>query len=250
MILFIVYLLLGTITGFLSGFLGLGGGFVIVPALYAIFSTQSFPVETLMHTAIGSSLAIVAINSLSSTLVHHQKQSVVFHKLRLWIPAVSLGAISGAFLADQLDTHFLRQLFAVMILFAAWQLGFRHKKLQEKIKPSKVHQFLTTAAIGLLSAMIGIGGGSLLLPFSLSCKLTMKQAIGTAAACGIPIALFGTIGFAVMGYVHWPAVLGMALGGVMFVRLGAHVAHKVPDYWIRRVLVVLLFLISIRMFIE
>ncbi|MBI4357421.1 MAG: sulfite exporter TauE/SafE family protein [Gammaproteobacteria bacterium] len=259
MITFLFYPLLGILTGFLAGFLGLGGGFIIVPALYTLFVYQSFPADSVMHMALGSSLAIVGVNALFSAFTHHHAQAVVWHVLRLWIPALSLGAVSGSILADYLHTDHLRLLFGILIFFAAWRVAHHSRGALKRKVPSLFKQSYVTFLIGLFSAIVGIGGGSLLIPFALSCHLKMKEVIGTTAACSFPIALFGTIGFMVLGagkenalpwssgYVYWPAVAGVLITSIFLVQFGAKLAHRVPSLWIQRALVVLLLLIGLRM---
>lgn len=256
---FLLYPLIGIPIGFLAGFLGLGGGFIIVPTLYTLFVIQFFPPESIMHMAVGSSLAILGVNALFSAFTHHQKQVLRWRFLRIWIPAVSVGAGSGSLLADFLHTEHLRLLFGVMVLFAAWRVA-QHSEISHKRKaPSSFKQGLVTFLIGLLAAMVGIGGGSLLIPFALSCHLKMKEVIGTTAACSVPLALFGTIGFMVTGgskvmalpwssgYVYWPAVGGVLATSIFLVRVGAKFTHRVPSRWIQRTLVVLLTVIGLRM---
>ncbi len=255
------YLLLGAIAGTLAGLLGLGGGLVIVPALFFIFQKQQFAPEITMHLALGTSLASVVFTALSSSYAHHRHGAVRWDALALLAPGVAVGALLGALIADSLPTKVLRIAFGVFECLVAAQMWFALRPRAQRGLPHKFGMLSVGAGIGVLSAVLGIGGGTLTVPFLVWCNVVIHQAVATSAACGLPIALAGSAGFIAAGwqaaqlpawssgYVYWPAAAGIIASSTALAPLGAWLAHKLPVQTLRRLFAVVLAIIGLRMLI-
>ncbi|MGH8467749.1 MAG: sulfite exporter TauE/SafE family protein [Gammaproteobacteria bacterium] len=257
----IAYLALGTLAGILAGLLGIGGGIVIVPGLYFLFLTQGFPEQICMHLAIGSSLASVVFTSMSSASAHHRRGSVHWTAVRGLTPGLLAGAALGAALADLIPERGLRLGFGLFEIAVAVQLLVDFEPAPHRDLPRRGVLGLTGALIGMVSALLGIGGGTLTVPFLLWCNVSMHPAVGTSAACGLPIALAGALGFVITGwdgaglpprssgYLYWPAVTAVAGGSVLFAPLGARLGHTLPVASLKRLFALVVAVIGIRILI-
>lgn len=242
-----IYLAIGVVAGLLAGLLGVGGGLVIVPALAIAFTLQGIPDSVLMHLAVGTSLATIVITSIASVRAHHRRGAVRWREFALLTPGILFGALAGAAIAGRLPGATLRTLFGLFALAAALQMGFG-------LKPSPRHRFpeppgmsLVGSIIGAVSAVVGIGGGSMTVPFLVWCNVPVRQAVATSAACGLPIAVAGAAGFMLTGrghadlpsyssgFVHWPAFAGIVVTSMLFAGLGARLAHGLPTAILKRV---------------
>lgn len=255
----LVYLATGAFAGLLAGLLGVGGGLIIVPILALSFAAQGVAGEVQMHLAIGTSLATIIFTSISSVTAHHRRGAVewpVFHALT---PGIVVGALLGALIARWLPTPSLRTLFGLFELFVALQMALNLKPASHRVLPGMLGMSSAGGVIGALSALVGIGGGTLTVPFLLWCNVTIQRAIATSAACGLPIAVAGAIGFvlsgwdnphlpaASSGYLYWPALLGVVASSVLFAPLGAGLAHALPTAVLKRLFALLLLGLALRM---
>lgn len=257
----LAYLGLGAVVGVLAGLLGIGGGLVIVPALFFLFSAQGFSEQIVMHLAVGSSLATVVFTALASSYAHHTRGAVLWPGVRMLAPGIVLGALGGAAVADSLPTPALRLAFAAFELLVAGQLAFGVRAAPQRGLPNWAGMTGAGTMIGALSAVLGIGGGTLTVPFLVWCNVGMRAAVATSAACGLPIALAGSLGFATAGwdnsklplwasgYVYWPAVLGIAATSVPCAPWGARLAHALPVQTLKRLFAILLAFIGVRMLV-
>ncbi len=255
----LLYLLLGAAAGLLAGLLGVGGGLIIVPVLAWILPSQGIPSSSVMHTALATSLATILFTSLSSVRAHHQRGAVRWDLVALLAPGILLGALLGAFLADLLPSSRLRQIFGLFELLVAIQIGLALIPPARGGIPGRLGNTLAGGGIGTLSALVGVGGGTLTVPYLVWCSVTMRQAVATSAACGLPIALAGTLGFVVagwsltdevpwtLGYLYLPALLGIAIGGIAFAPLGAALSHRLPAHHLKRLFALLLAVLGIVM---
>lgn len=254
-----LYLACGLVAGFLAGLLGVGGGLVVVPALTYIFIARGFPHAHLAHLAVGTSLASIVFTSLSSIRAHHRLGGVDWPVFRRLAPGIVFGTLSGAFLAAGFSTSLLQGFLAIFMCAVALQMIFDFRPHSGIDIPGKMVFFGAAGAIGFLSSMVGIGGGTLTVPFLLHCRLTMRRAIGTSAAIGFPIALSGALGFALsgssaenlpehsLGFIHLPALACVATASVLAAPLGASLSHRLPVRLLKRIFAVLLLFIAIRM---
>jgi len=255
----LTYLLTGAIAGLMAGMLGIGGGLVIVPGLVMVFVSHGFADATLMHFAIGTSLASIVVISVSSLLAHHRLGSVDWLIVGRMTPSIVVGALGGARLAGYVSSQGLGMFFGAFELLVALQLAFAFQPAAHRPVPRKAGLGLAGAVIGAVSALLGIGGGSLTVPFLLWNRVDIRTAVGTAAACGLPIAMGGAAGFAMgsmsagsspglsTGFIYWPAVAGIVLASVPMAPVGARLAHRLPQKTLQRVFSLLLAVTGLKM---
>ena len=258
----LLYLATGLFAGFLAGLLGVGGGLVIVPALVFIFAAQSFPAEHIMHIALGTSLASIMFTSLSSLRAHHAHGAVVWRVVRGISPGIVAGTLLGTLLAAQLSTFFLKTFFIGFIYYVAAQMLLNIKPKPSRQLPGAAGLFAAGGVIGGVSSLVGIGGGTLSVPFMTWCNLKMHQAIGTSAAIGFPIAAAGALGFLLnglavpglppysWGFVYLPALAGLVLASVLTAPFGARLAHRLPVAKLKKIFAALLLVLGTRMLVS
>ena len=248
----LIYLALGAFAGTLAGMLGVGGGLVIVPVLAWVFVGFGFDAGVIMHLAVGTSLATIVFTSLSSVRAHHRRGAVQWPAVGRLLPGIVLGVFLGALLAERLPTGALRTVFGVFELVVAAQMGFALLPEAHRALPGRAGMTLAGAVIGGVSAVVGIGGGTLTVPFLTWCGVAMRQAVATSAACGLPIAVAGAAAFAwtgsgnaalpqqSLGYLYLPALLGVAASSILFAPAGAWLAHSLPTAVLKRFFAVFL----------
>ncbi|WP_305465440.1 sulfite exporter TauE/SafE family protein [Photobacterium leiognathi] len=263
-LLLIIYCaLLGSGVGFLAGLLGIGGGLVIVPILSIILLHFAIlPPDQVVIVAIATSLASILFTSTSSAIAHHKNGNVPWD-LAPWImTGVALGALISGFLAALLPANVVRMVFAVSVALIALKMFYsstqKDNTKTHNMPNNVVLTFLTTITGGL-SAMIGIGGGALLVPLLTFFSLDMKKAIGCASACGIVIALFGSVGYITSGssylsisdgfagFVYLPALFGIVCTSWFTAPLGAKATHHLPVPTIKKIFSVLLLAMATNM---
>lgn len=254
--------LLGSGVGFLAGLLGIGGGLVIVPILSVILlHFQVLPAEQVVICAIATSLASILFTSTSSALAHHRNGNVPW-ELAPWImTGVALGALVSGFLAALLPEQVVRIVFAVSVVLIALKMLFGGKgdNSTERAMPNKGLLTVLTTLTGGLSAMIGIGGGALLVPLLTFFSVDMKKAIGCASACGIVIALSGSVGYITSGsadfalsdgfagFVYLPALFGIVCTSWFTAPLGAKATQSLPVAVIKKIFAALLLAMATNM---
>jgi uncharacterized membrane protein YfcA len=255
----LTYLLTGAVAGLLAGLLGVGGGLVIVPALAWLLAGHGVPGGHLMHLAVGSSLAAIIPTAVSSLLAHQRRGSVYWPAVRALLPGILAGALGGAWLARQVSSPGLALCFGVFEVLVALQLFFGMKPAAHRGLPGTAGMTVAGVIIGAVSALLGIGGGTLTTPFLLWNGIDIRRAVGTSATCGLPVALAGAAGFAwsgqaVMaghawstGFIYWPAVAGIVLASVPLAPLGARLAHHLPRGVLQRAFALFLLLVGIKM---
>ena len=255
----LTYLISGAVAGLMAGLLGIGGGLIIVPALAIVFAQQGFSADTVMHYAVGTSLATIIPTSISSLLAHQRRGSVHWTVVRRMVPGILLGALASAWLARQMSSTALALVFGVFVLLVSGQLLLGAKPAPHRQLPGAIGLGVTGSVIGLLSGLLGIGGGTLSVPFLLWNRVDIRLAVGTAATIGLPIAIAGTAGFILSGlqapaqpgynsgFVYWPAVAAVVLASVPAAPLGARLAHYLPRATLQRVFALLLVIIGLKM---
>ncbi|MEN8206725.1 MAG: sulfite exporter TauE/SafE family protein [Pseudomonadota bacterium] len=255
----VTYLLTGATAGLMAGLLGVGGGLVIVPALAILFVHQGFATDTVMHYAVGTSLATIIPTSISSLLAHQRRSSVHWPVVRAMVPGILPGALASAWLAKQFSSAGLALVFGVFVMLVAVQLLIGLKPSPHRQLPGVTGLSVTGSVIGLVSGLLGIGGGSLTVPFLLWNRVDIRLAVGTAATLGLPIAIAGTLGFIFSGldvpaqpgynsgFIYWPAVAAVVLASVPAAPLGARLAHYLPRVTLQRVFALLLAIIGVKM---
>ena len=255
----LIYLAVGVFVGFFAGLLGIGGGSVMVPILSLTFASQDFSGDHVIHMAIATSMATIIPGGIASAWTHHQHRAVNWRVVRQMLPGILAGTFSGAVIAHFSSTAFLKTFFVGFICFLAIQLLFDLKPKGRHALPGAGGMFAFGAVMGVISSFAGIGGAVLSISFLTWCNIRMHDAIGTAAAIGVPLALAGTVGFVAtglfdkglplwsLGYVYLPAFAGIAITSFALAPLGAKLAHRLPVVVLRRVFVVFLVALAVKM---
>ena len=252
------------VAGFMAGLLGVGGGIIMVPALYYAFTVLDFDIVTRMHLADGTSLAIIIPTSIISTLTHREHDAVDFKMVKSFGIFILIGVFFGTFLAVNLKTPALVLFFSIFAFMVGLFFIFLREKLVDNPKQiSNLVKNISGILIGFISIPLGIGGGSLMVPFMRTFGYDIRKSIGTAAAVGFLIAVAGTItmilGGKIIDNVKTPFSMGYInfLGFIVFVpvtmlmaRLGAKAVYKIDKKILSKIFGTFLILVSIRSFLE
>ena len=253
-----------TVAGFMAGLLGVGGGIIMVPALYYAFSVLEFDLVTRMHLSVGTSLAIIIPTSIISTKTHSEYDAVDFKMVKTFGLLIVVGVLAGTFLAVNLKTPALVLFFAFFSFFVGLFFIFLRDKLVENPRQiSSLIKNISGVLIGFISVPLGIGGGSLMVPFMRTFGYDIRKSIGTAAAVGFLIALTGTITMIFSGKIidnvnsPFSIVYVNLLGFLVFVpvtmvmaRIGAKAVYRINKKLLSRIFGSFLLIVSIRSFIE
>ena len=245
-----VLLAAGLLAGFVAGLFGIGGGFVIVPALLLVFHVFDIDDDVLTHLAIGTSLATIVFTSLRSLQAHNRKGAVDFQIIRDWLPWLLVGVVIGVILASFMDGRSMKWIFSAGVFLMG--LHFLFPVLKRKTPghlpmPTGIALAAIATFLGGFSALLGIGGGTIAVLVMTWCGRSIHQAVGTAAGFGVIIALPGSIGFAILGlgepglpfgsvgYINLIAVAAIAAMTYITAPLGAHAAHSLNAAALKRV---------------
>ncbi|HEY5997903.1 MAG TPA: sulfite exporter TauE/SafE family protein [bacterium] len=255
------YLAIGAAAGVLAGLLGVGGGLIIVPLLAASFARQGLPADSLMHLALGTSLASIVFTSISSFRAHHRRGAVDWGIVRRITPGILAGTFGGSWVAARLSTRPLTWVFTVFLFSVSIQMFLDRKPRPTREIPCAAGTSAVGALIGVISSLVGIGGGSLSVPFMAWCNVPVHRAIGTSAAIGFPIAVAGAAGYVLnglraqglpphtLGFVHLPALAGVVAASVATAPLGARLAHSLPVPRLKRAFAALLLVMGVKMLV-
>lgn len=235
------YAVLGSLAGFLGGLLGIGGGFVLVPGLYAMFNrVEQFP-EHALPMALGTTMCCIIFTASSAVRANAKRGFVRFDVLGRFAPWVSVGCVIGAYLATVLASKHVKLGFAAFCLYSAARMFFSgevsHTTAQREIETSRLS--VPGVFFGSVCGMIGVGGANLFVPFMLKRKVALRNAIATASALQIPIATAGSLGYIALGrnvavgartlgFIYLPALFAIVLASMAFAPLGVAVSHAVP----------------------
>lgn len=246
-----ILLAAGLAAGFVAGLFGIGGGFVVVPALLLVFAAFGFPPEVSTHLAIGTSLTTIIVTSLRSVQAHNKKGAVDFQVIRDWAPWLLVGVIGGLIIARFVDGSWLKIIFSAGVFMMGLHflipstnnVRFQfHPDMPKGWRLSAIASFL-----GGFSALLGIGGGTIAVLVMTTCGRKIHQAVATAAGFGVIIALPGALGFALIGldahdlppgsvgYVNLIAALAITSMSVLTAPFGARLAHSLDAIKLRRV---------------
>ena len=258
----IIFLIIGALAGFAAGLFGVGGGTIIVPLLFIVFTQMDYSPDIIMHLALGTSLATIIVTSISSLMAHNKKGAVMWPVFKNLAPGLAIGCFLGAGIAGQISGLYLQLIVGVFLLWVAYKMFFGGQKQvvshandvagANTELPSKPKQLAAGGVIGIASAIFGIGGGSLTVPYLTRYGVVMQKAVGTSAACGLPIAIAGALGFMffgmqqqvdvpnTVGFVHIYAFLGISIMSFFTAKLGAKVAHILSPELLKKCFAVLL----------
>ncbi|MBN7771574.1 sulfite exporter TauE/SafE family protein [Marinobacter daepoensis] len=254
----ILYLLLGALAGTMAGLFGIGGGLVIVPVLIFSFGLQGISPEIAAHLAVGTSLATIVFTSISSIRTHHQHGAVRWDLFRPMTVGIVVGAVLGAWTAALLSGPVLETIIGVFVILVALKMILEVNPKAGRSVPGKTGLGAAGGVIGWASAIFGIGGGTLTVPYLSWCNVRMQQAVATSAACGFPIAIAGALANIwtgwqnpdlpelSLGFIYLPALIGVVATSVFFARIGARLAHRLDGRLLKRIFAIVLVLVGLR----
>jgi uncharacterized protein len=256
------YLATGLFTGLLAGLLGIGGGLIMVSILSFIFAHLGFTPAYIMQMALGTSLAVIVFTSVASSRAHHSHQNVDWAVVKNIAFGIMLGAFLGSLVAAKFDTSVLKGLFIIFVFLVAFQILNNYIPNPARILPFRPALNLVGFCIGWVSSFVGIGGGSLSVPFLIYCNVNTKRAIGTSSAIGLPIALAGAIGYVVSGwqilslpsksagFVYLPAFAIIALASLISAPVGVVLVQKLAVKKLKQIFALLLIAIGCKMLLS
>ncbi|PCI63235.1 MAG: hypothetical protein COB35_01160 [Gammaproteobacteria bacterium] len=256
---FLSCLALGTVVGFLSGLLGIGGGLIIVPALVYLLPYFNVTQLAVMPMALATSLATIVITATSAAFAHRKNGNIPWPIAKMMMVFVAAGALSGAFIADKLSNDNLTVIFSTaVILLALYMLRSIHKPKQRALPNNRVLKLLGLFT-GVLASLMGISGGAVLIPSLTYFGMPLRHTIGVATVCGMTVALFGSIGYVItglqqshlppwsFGYIYLPALLGLITSSSLLAKYGVAVATKLPVKTLKKFFALFLILVAIKM---
>lgn len=255
-------LVMGSVAGILAGLLGIGGGLIFVPVLVIVFTAQGVSIDVLMHVAIGTSLATIVVTSVSSIRAHQKRKAIDWDVVKKITAGVLLGGLAGAVIAKFIPGEKLKILFAIFLLLVALRMYFDSPAPAHRTLPGYPGMISAGTIIGTISSLMGVGGGTMTVPFLTWCNVNIRNAVATSAAVGFPIALAGTLGFIItgwsvtdrpamsLGYVNLPAFISIVIASALSAPLGAWIAHRISPRLLKRTFAIFLFFLSMRMFLS
>lgn len=257
--LIVAFLLLGAFVGVMAGLLGIGGGGILVPILTSIFIYQGIPKDSVVHLALGTSMACIALTSFSSMRSHHKNGAVIWSLAKIMSIGMVVGTFSATFLTAYLSSKALAIFFAVFMAYVSIQMFKKNKVSPASNHINKTELRLVTLGIGAISALVSIGGGSLTVPYLTWRGIDIRSAIGTSAALGFYISIAGTLGYLVngmlntatlehtWGFIYLPAVLLVSIPSYFTAPLGAKLTQRLPIQILKKIFGILLMMLSLKM---
>lgn len=254
----ITFLVIGAFAGFAAGLFGVGGGTIIVPLLFIVFTQMGYDPNVVMHLALGTSLATIVVTSISSLMAHHKNGAVLWPVFKNLAPPMAVGCFFGAGIAGLISGLHLQVIVGLFLIWVAYTMFTGAKKAIDPTKtlPSSGQQVTAGSLIGIASAIFGIGGGSLTVPYLNRYGVVMQKSVGTSAACGLPIAVAGALGFMffgmnaeinvpnTIGYVHTYAFIGISVMSFITAKFGAKTAHALSPVLLKKCFAVLLVIVG------
>lgn len=250
----------GAVAGLIAGLLGVGGGIVMVPAMAITFHFMGFDPAIYQHVAVGTSLAVIIATGTSSTLAHHRRGAVMMDILKLWGPFIVAASLLGGLMARLYSGDVLRLIFGGVAIFLAANVVLSvQQKLMAQLRESRLTHRISAFVVGYISALMGIGGGSLSVPTLTAFGHPIHKAVGTGAALGVMLAIPGSAGFVVsgwtvegrpplsLGYVNLPSLVLIGMVATFVAPVGAALAHRLDQKHLKRVFAVFLLLVGLRM---
>ena len=236
----LIYVFLGLCVGVLGGLFGIGGGVIIVPALLFVFNFLDYESAYLVHICVATSLGTIFFTAFASAFAHNKKGSIAWDFWRKLSIGIALGSYIGSVLSISIEASNLKIIIGISYLLIAMQILLNIGVPAKNIKPS-LSTILYGTGTGAASSILGIGGGSFTVPYLNYAGLKMVKSIGTASACGVIISFFASLGFILtefgedeileksIGFIYWPALLGISLGSLFSAQAGVYLAHKISE---------------------
>lgn len=253
---------LGIIVGFAAGLLGVGGGGILVPVLTSIYLAEQIVPNHAVHIALGTSMACIITTTLSSAFSHYKNHNVDWLYVKTMLPFIVVGAICISFFIPYINSSFLAVFFAAFMFFMAAKMFINRPPVPIEDKKFSLPPQAAGLGVGGLSTLVAIGGAVLVVPYLISRGLDIRRAIGSSAAIGFPIAISGTIGYAInghisaeelvnqsgiIGFVHIPSVIIVSVFGFLMAPVGVKFSTKLPVQTLKKIFALLLVGLSIKM---
>ena len=236
----LIYIVIGLVVGILGGLFGIGGGVIIVPVLLFVLTYLGFESNFLIHICVATSLGSIFFTAFASMIAHNRRGSVAWSFWRKLSIGIAFGSFLGSVLSISIEASTLKIIIGISYLLIALQTILNIAVTAKKFNPSPYTIFYGVGA-GAASSILGIGGGSFTVPYLNYAGLKMVNSVGTASACGVTIAIFASLGFILsgfgddqvlqksIGFIYWPALIGISLGSLITAQIGAHIAHKIDE---------------------
>lgn len=260
---FIGFLILGAVAGFLAGLFGIGGGMIIVPTLVWLLPKMGVPDNLLMSIALGTSFSTIVFTTFSAAQRHNKLGNVEWSVAKFFVPALMAAVFISGLIVSDLPKDIMTKIFAVMVLYMAVKMFLALKPKQTETKPLTTQSMIVGGGIiGVLSSFAGIAGGAFIVPFLNSRGIELKRAIGTSSFCGCLLGAAATISFIIsgwgnpdlpsysLGYIYLPSLVGIAAASVFTSKMGATMANKLPVATLKKAFAVMLMLIALNMFLK
>lgn len=254
---------LGAFVGFAAGLLGIGGGMMLVPFLNYMLPRIGLPHDLAVHTAIATAMGTIVFTSLSSVRAHQKRRAIRWDVVALMAPGIILGGlVSGGAIFAMISNELLAIIFVAFVYISGARMLKKSKVEAAILMPAK---WVTTAfgfVVGVVSGLLGAGGGFLSVPYLARANVVMSSAVATSAALGFFIALANSVGYiwsgydetkaihGMIGYTYWPALIALSAMSVLTAPFGAAAAHRLPVDMLKRIFAVLLFLLGSQMLYE
>jgi len=256
-------MLCGSISGFLAGLLGIGGGMILVPFMILVFNHLGFSQNLIVHMAIATGMATILFTTTSAIWAHHKHSSIDWKLVTALSPGMVLGGlVGGSKIFEAIDTSWLSLGFALFIVYTSIQMIINKKPTGGRDLPGPVGLFSFGAFAGVLASLVGAGGAFITVPFMLWCNVKPHTAMASSSGLGFPIAAAATIGYMYgswgnpdlpagsLGFVYLPAVLCIVVVSVFTAPIGAKMARKLHVAHLKRIFGVMLFILAAFMFNE
>ena len=255
----LAFLVLGAAVGFAAGLLGIGGGMLLVPFITLLMTFKGFSPALIVHMAIATSLATIMFTSISSVRAHHKRGAVSWPIVMRLTPGILIGSWIGPWIGKQMNSTALATFFGLFIIVSATQMMLDKKPAATRNLPEGGGMSAAGGVIGVISGLVGAGGGFISVPFMTWCNVKIHNAVATSAALGFPIALAGTLSniyygmnmpdlpVGSLGFIYLPALLVISAASVFTAPLGARTAHSMPVKSLKKVFAVMLYLLAVYM---
>jgi uncharacterized membrane protein YfcA len=251
-----VFLVIGCVVGFVAGLFGIGGGLTMIPLLTLIFSYEKFPVDDILHIAVATSMATIVFTSIASVRAHNRHGAVLWPVFWKLAPGILIGSLVGPQIVSGMSTRLLSGVFALFTAYTATRLLRNKLPKASRELPGTFGLLMVGTGIGVLSSMVGAGGGFVSVPFMTACNVRLQNAVATSAALGLPIAVAGTVGFLIagfrhpglppytVGYIYLPALVAIVSASMLIAPIGVRLAHRWPVARLRNAFATLMYLVA------
>lgn len=258
----VIYLVIGTTTGFLGGLLGIGGGLIVVPALIFLFEWTNLLGDSnvTVTVAVGTAMASMTFTAVSATISQHNKNNIDWRLVTKWVPTLSGGALLASCFAEMVPANVIKTILAVILGSSATLLLWNRFPTSNRDSPSALQRFLIAATSGGISGLVGLGGGNFVVPSLLYFNTSVVRAIAVASVGGIGIATLATTGYVItgwdesipqsLGYIYLPAFIPIAMMNVICAPIGVAVGHKISTKRLQQIFGTLMILVSLRLFLS